>query len=145
MNHYIFDNFTLHTEASFEVTIDEKYQTLFEELSGDHNPLHLDDSFARARGFNGKVIYGMLVSSFYSTLVGMYLPGENCLINDTKISYHKPVYPGDHLTIHGEVTDLREGTQRAKISSTITNQNNELVSSAVITISFTKQSGDNDA
>jgi acyl dehydratase len=48
----------------------------FREDSGDINPLHLDRDYARARGFPDVVVYGLLASSFYSTLVGVYLPGD---------------------------------------------------------------------
>ena len=52
---------------------------LFATLSGDRNPLHMDDEFARGTSFERRVVHGMLVASYVSTLVGMHLPGPGAL------------------------------------------------------------------
>lgn len=140
MNQYSFEDMKPGMTESFSVEITKELQQQFESLSGDINPLHKDAEFARKRGFQDRVVYGMLASSFYSTLVGVYLPGEKCLINECKISYHLPVYIGDRLLVEGTVSDVREGTRRVKIAGKMTNQNGELVNAAVITVSFTAES-----
>ncbi len=139
MNTYTFEKMQLGMTESFLVEITAQLQQKFEELSGDVNLLHKDAEFARKRGFQDRVVYGMLATSYYSTLVGVYLPGENCLINECRIAYHQPVYIGDRLTVEGTVSDIREGTQRVKISGKMTNQQGQIVNSAVITVSFTKE------
>ena len=137
MNKYIFSEIYIGLSESFQHTITENDMELFELISGDYNPMHLDEAFAQKRGYTGRIVYGMLVSSFYSTLVGMYLPGENCLLNACNISYKKPVYVGDELTVIGTVIDKREGTRRIKISAEIHNQDNIVVNTAEIMVSFT--------
>ena len=139
MNQYSFEDMKPGMTESFFVEITKELQQQFENLSGDMNPLHKDAEFARKRGFQDRVVYGMLASSFYSTLVGVYLPGEKCLINECKISYHLPVYIGDRLLVEGTVSDVREGTRRIKVTGKMTNQNGELVNAAVITVSFTAE------
>lgn len=137
MKRYSFSEIRIGLSESFQRTITEKDMELFGELSGDYNPMHVDEVFATSRGYDGRVVYGMLASSFYSTLVGMYLPGENCLLNACNITYQKPVYIGDELTVSGTVIDKREGTRRIKISAEMHNQNNEVVNTAEIMVSFT--------
>ena len=139
MNQYSFEDMKPGMTESFFVEITKELQQQFENMSGDMNPLHKDAEFARRRGFQDRVVYGMLASSFYSTLVGVYLPGEKCLINECKISYHLPVYIGDRLLVEGTVSDVREGTRRIKVTGKMTNQNGELVNAAVITVSFTAE------
>ena len=88
-------------------------------------------------GYRDRLVYGMLASLYYSTLVGMYLPGERCILNSCNVIYRNPVYVGDCLLIHGEVVDKREGTHRIKIKGEMRNQENIIVNSAEIMVGFT--------
>lgn len=137
MNHYSFDDISLGMSAEFDVKITQKQMEIFAELSGDFNPMHIDSEYAKNRGYTDVVAYGMLVSSFYSKLVGMYLPGEKCMLNKCAVNYRKPVYVGDVLVISGEVTDKRISTRRMKIKGKCCNQKGEAVNTAEITVSFT--------
>lgn len=137
MRRYRFEDMKTGMTERFAVTIAEEQQEAFYRLTGDANPLHRDGEFALQRGFRGRVVYGMLASAYYSTLAGMYLPGENCLINECKVTYHQPVYIGDTLTVEGVVSDVRESTRRIKIAGTMTRADGTVVNTAVITVSFT--------
>lgn len=137
MNHYSFEEIEIGTTESFSVEITEEQMELFAKLSGDLNPMHVDALYARERGYRDTVVYGMLSASFYSTLVGMYLPGEKCLLNKSDIDYRKPVYVGDKLSIQGEVIDKRIATRRIKIKGKMINQEGTIVNTAEITVSFT--------
>lgn len=140
MNHYRFEDMKIGMTERFAVTIGKEQQEAFYLLTGDDNPLHRDHDFALKRGFEDKVVYGMLAASYYSTLAGVYLPGENCLINECKVTYHRPVYPGDTLTVEGIVKDVRESTQRVKIEGKMTRADGTVVNTAVIAVSFTQES-----
>lgn len=137
MNHYSFDEIEIGTNAAFETEITDNQMAMFAQISGDLNPMHIDSKYAKERGYADKVVYGMLASSFYSTLVGMYLPGEKCLLNKCDIDYRKPVYVGDKLTVFGEVIDKRNATRRIKIKGKMVNQERVTVNTAEITVSFT--------
>ena len=80
----------------FRVEVTAEKMELFEAITGDQNPLHLDDGFARQMGYDGRVAYGMLTASFYSTLAGMYLPGRWSLIHSVEAKFLRPVPPSDH-------------------------------------------------
>lgn len=117
---------------SFDVGITEEMIDAFAALSGDKNPLHMDHVFAAEYGHSNRVVHGMLTASFYSTLVGMYIPGDNALLLGLNIQFTNPVYPGDALTITGEVSDVNETFRRIEIKARVTNQNGTLVSRAKI-------------
>ena len=132
MNEYKFSDMEIGLEESFEVKIDASKMDKFLDISNDTNPLHVDTNYARKKGFHGRVVYGLLTSSFYSTLVGVYLPGKNCILQEVNIQFSKPVYIGDILKIQGKVNYLNEACRQIEIKATITNQNNEKVSKAII-------------
>ncbi|MBD5468100.1 MAG: dehydratase [Lachnospiraceae bacterium] len=137
MRQYRFEDMKTGMTERFVVTVGAEQQEAFFALTGDSNPLHRDADFAKKRGFEDRVVYGMLASAYYSTLAGVYLPGENCLINECKVTYYQPVYPGDVLTVEGVVSDVRESTRRVKIAGKMTRADGTVVNTAVIAVSFT--------
>ena len=122
-------------QESFTVEITEEMQETFTKLSGDVNPLHLSNKFAKQRGFSDKLVFGMLTASFFSKLVGVYLPGKNCLFQECKdIRFHSPVFVGNELTVKGEITEIDERFGRLVIKATIHNQENKKVCSAKLMV-----------
>jgi acyl dehydratase len=117
---------------TFSVTVTEDMLRQFRELSGDVNPLHCDEDYARARGYGGRVVYGMLGASLLSTLAGVYLPGERCLLHEVDVKFKKPVFVGDTLTVSGVVSGKSEALRRLTIAARITNQRGETVSRATV-------------
>ena len=127
MNNYKFDELTVGMTESFKVTITEAMLDAFKGITGDVNPLHNDEEFAKAKGHPGRVAYGMLTASFLSTLAGVYIPGERSLIQQVETKFAKPVYIGDELTVTGEIVELVESVQRIELKVTITNQDGKKV------------------
>ncbi|NMM43048.1 MaoC family dehydratase [Rhodospirillaceae bacterium KN72] len=80
----------------------------FAALSGDFNPLHIDDDYARSQGFPARVAHGFLLGAKVSALVGMLLPGRRCLLLDHSLSYPKPVHVSDDVTLTGTVAARHE-------------------------------------
>lgn len=108
---------------SFNVTVTEEMLDSFRQITGDINPLHNDEQFAREKGYAGKVCYGMLTASMLSTLAGVYLPGERSLIHGIEIMFSKPVFIGDTLTVKGTVYEINEAFGQITLKVEITNQN----------------------
>ena len=119
---------------SFSVTVNQELQDTFTKLTGDINPMHLDSNYAVRMGYQDKIVYGMLTASFYSTLVGVYLPGQRCLFHECDVQWPKPVYIGDTLTIIGKISEMDERFHRIKIKAHILNQHNEKVSRASLSV-----------
>ncbi len=122
MNTYTYDEIEVGQAESFTVTVTEDMLSSFKAITGDNNPLHNNEDFARAKGQPGRVAYGMLTASFLSTLAGVYLPGERSLIQQVEIKFAKPVYIGDTLTVTGQVAEKNDTVQRIELKATITNQ-----------------------
>ena len=135
---YKFDEIFVSMHKSFKVSIDRIMLNRFVELSGDTNPMHTDNEYARINGFNDKVIHGLLTSSFYSTLVGVHLPGKYCLLNKIHIQFINPVYLGDLLDVFGEVTYMNASYKQIEIKAFITNQKKEKISKANIRVGVFK-------
>lgn len=127
MNHYSFSELSIGQEESFNITIQEYMMEKFRSVTGDLNPMHNNAAFAKEHGYEKPIVYGMLTASFISTLGGMYLPGEKCLIRSVETNFVKPVFVGDTLTVTGTVKSLDERFKIAEISVRIINQNNEKV------------------
>ena len=136
MNKYTFEDLYLDQEESFKVVIDEKMMNDFLNISGDSNPLHNDKDFALAKGYEDKVVYGLLTTSFLSKLVGVLLPGENCLLQGVEVKYLNPVYVGDTLTVTGIISELHASVKRATIKVTIKNQDDKKVLKGKVDVGF---------
>ena len=132
MNSYLYEEIAVGTAESFEVVVTDGMLELFKKLSGDTNPLHTDRDYAEKKGFSDRVVYGMLTASFYSRLIGVYLPGEHCLFQELEAKFSKPVYPGDKLTVSGTVSEKNDLFKRIVIKAEIRNSDGIKVSSAKI-------------
>ena len=134
MNEYVFDEIEVGMQAFFKKKITKEMEDAFRQISGDENPLHKDNEFAReiSEGkFQSHAAFGMLTASLYYTVAGMYLPGKYSLIHSfEEISFMKPVFVGDELAVEAEVTDKDEAFKLIRLKVTIKNQNNKKVSRA---------------
>jgi 3-hydroxybutyryl-CoA dehydratase len=134
MNNYKFVDIHVGLEESFSVRVKSEKLDKFLKISGDINPLHTDTEYSKSKGFPDRVVYGMLTSSFFSTLVGVYLPGKYCILQGIDIQFSKPVYIDNILTITGKVSYINEAYKQIEIKAIIINQDNEKVSKATIKV-----------
>jgi len=137
MKKYTYEEITIGQVEEFSVTLDNKSMDAFLSITGDANPLHTDDDFAKHSGYKGRVAYGMLTASFLSTLAGMYLPGKNSILQTVEIKFAKPVYPPETLTIRGEVTEKEDKFRLIKFKANIFNSAGEKVCRASMQVGVT--------
>jgi len=136
---YHFDDIVENeTKASFEVTVTSEMMDQFLAISGDINPMHIDSDYAKSNGYDGKLVYGMMTASFYSTLVGVYLPGKYCILQEIETSFYNPVYIGDVLTIKGVATEKNAVLRRIEITAKIVNRSGKRISKAKIMVGCLK-------
>lgn len=136
MNEYKFEDLEIGTKCEFTALVTADMLDNFFKISGDCNPLHMDETYSINQGFEHKVVYGMLTASFYSTLAGVYLPGKYCILKELSTSFYRPVYIGDELTISGIVYEKNYDFNCALINAKIVNQLGKRVSKARITAGF---------
>ena len=138
MNSYLYENISVGLIEKFEKTITDEMLSGFRTITGDDNPLHTDREYAQKRGFNDKVIYGMLSASLLSTLAGVYLPGKYSLIYSTKINFHKPVFVGDTISVSGTVKEKDDRFNIIRLKIIMGNQDREKVLSGSMQIGVTE-------
>ena len=99
----------------------------FAQLSGDYNPLHINEEYAKKTFFGKRVVHGMLSASFISALLGMKLPGPGSLWLSQTLNFLKPVFIGDILTVVAEVKEKVPAKNICIIETIVTNQNGQKV------------------
>ena len=113
--------------ASFRKTFTDEDVRRFIEITGDSNPLHVDDEFAAQTQFGRRVIHGMLAASLFSTMVGMLLPGTGAIYRSQTIRFLLPVYVGDTVTAHFVVRSVDRARHRLEIDAWIENESGQHV------------------
>ena len=139
MNSYTFADIVPGLTEAFTMEVTAEKMALFHQLTGDCSPIHMDEAYAQGRGYPGRVVYGMLGASLFSTLAGVYLPGEHCLLHSVESKFAKPIFIGDTLTVSGVVEEVNETFGEITIKAAITNQNGKKVTRAVIKAGVAKQ------
>ena len=119
---YKLGEIVLGTKIKFTVQIDEFIINEFARISGDYNPLHIDEKYAAKTQFGKRVCHGMLLASFFSRLVGMHMPGKNSLYFSQTLNFQTPCFIGDKVTVEGEVIHKSQSTRIIKIKTTAHNQ-----------------------
>ena len=92
---YYFEDLAEGMSASFEKQISDDDIVKFSEATGDTNPLHLDDEFARETMFKGRIAHGMLTASLISAILGTKMPGPGCIYMSQNLRFRAPVRPGE--------------------------------------------------
>ena len=113
------------TKTHHVKTITEADIMRFAEVSGDFNPLHMSDAFARETLFGGKIAHGMLVAGFISAAAAK-LPGLVVYLSQT-LRFLKPVRVGDCITATAEVVEKDDTKGTLKVKTTCVNQNGQTV------------------
>ena len=122
INELKYDDIFIGQQESFSINITESMVEKFSNLSGDLNPLHMDDKFAESSSFNKRIVHGMLLASFFSQLIGMKLPGKHALYFSQTLNFRSPCYIDDQIEVVGEVIEKSDSTQIITVSTTIFNK-----------------------
>lgn len=122
-----FDDLSVGQRATFAKTLTEADLSLFVAITGDVNPLHVNEEFARRTLFGGRIAHGMLSASLFSTMVGMLLPGVGAIYRSQTLEFLLPVRIGDTLTAVFEVDEIDREKNHIGIVSWIENQRGEVV------------------
>tara|TARA_B110000438_G_scaffold268334_1_gene283825 strand:- start:47 stop:469 length:423 start_codon:yes stop_codon:yes gene_type:complete len=118
---YQFNDIKIGQTETFELVITESMLDDFARLSGDYNPLHMNENYANSTIFKRRVCHGMLVASFFSQLVGMYIPGKNALYFSQTLKFIHPCFIDDTLKIEGKVLDKSESTKLITLKTSVFN------------------------
>lgn len=138
MSGYSIDEIFLGMKKSVSKTISESDVYAYAGIIGDINPVHVNAEYAKTTRFGERIVHGMLTASFFSTIVGMLIPGADAIYLGQTCKFLLPVKYGDTITAQGEVTKIIVEKRIAYMRTTIVNQRGELVVDGEATIMATK-------
>lgn len=127
MRGYSMEELYLGLKHSISKTITESDLHAFAGITGDLNPVHMNAEYAKTTRFGERIAHGMLTASFFSTIVGMGVPGADAIYLSQNLEFLLPVKIGDTITATGEVTKIIPEKKIAHIQMTAINQNDEIV------------------
>ncbi|HMF30454.1 MAG TPA: MaoC family dehydratase [Candidatus Lokiarchaeia archaeon] len=126
-----YDEINVGDKAEHTKTVTEADVILFAGISGDFNPLHVNEEFAKTSQFGRRLVHGCFSSALISAVIGNQLPGPGALYVSQSSNFRKPAFIGDTLTATAEVIDKfakKEGTLKfLKLSTVVTNQEGVVV------------------
>jgi acyl dehydratase len=109
------------------MTVTAEHIDAFAALSGDRNPVHFDDAFARQIGFEGRIAHGHVTAAILSAVLGMDLPGPGSVFLEQRVRFLAPVRPGDTITGTLEVLRVRADKPIITLEATVTDQHGRRV------------------
>lgn len=113
--------------AQFTRTIREEDIVRFAEITGDTNPAHLDDEYARTTRFGKRVAHGMLTAGLISTVLGTEIPGPGAIYVSQSLRFLAPVFPGDTITVTAQIERYDVDRGRMTLSTVCTNDQGKQV------------------
>lgn len=122
-----FDELRLGDQASLVRTLGSADIELFAVMSGDVNPAHVDQEYARGDIFHKVIAHGMWSGTLISTVLGTMLPGPGTIYLSQSLRFLHPIGVGDTVTVSAEVVELHPERHRVKLDCRVVNQNDELL------------------
>lgn len=127
INELNIEDISIGDVEKFSITVTEQMVDDFAKISGDYNPIHMNEEYAKQTKFSNRICHGMLISSFFSRLIGMYLPGKNSLYFSQNLNFVNPCYINDIITVEGEVIDKSESIKMIKIRTRVKKQDKIII------------------
>jgi 3-hydroxybutyryl-CoA dehydratase len=127
MSELAYEDIKVGDEASLTRTITEVHIVNYAGLTGDMNPVHMDQEHAAQSMFGERIAHGMLVAGLISAVLGTQLPGPNSIYLGQDLSFTAPVKIGDTVRVTVTVTEKRDDKRIIKLRTTATNQRREMV------------------
>jgi 3-hydroxybutyryl-CoA dehydratase len=124
------DRFQVGVGDTMAMSVSQAMIDAFGDLSGDDAPLHMDESFARDHGFEGRLVHGALVFSLLSRMVGTRFPGPESLWLKCDISFRNPCYAPSTLRFNGVVVQQSEATRSIVLTFDITDERDRQIATA---------------
>ena len=113
--------------AEFSKTISESDIYLFAGVTGDMNPAHINEAYAKTTFFKTRIAHGLLPAGFISNVVAMKLPGPGTIYLRQGLNFKAPVRIGDTITAQIEVLEILEEKKHVRLRTTCTNQDGTVV------------------
>ena len=130
--------FTIGEEFKRAFEVNAEHHKQFIALSNDNNPLHVNEEFAKSKGFVGRVMHGNILNSFLSFFIGECLPTKNVIIHSQEIIFKNPVYLNDSLSFIAKVSGVFESVNAVEFKYSFRNEDSKVVAKGKIQIGLLK-------
>ena len=134
------DQLEIGDSAEFGKTISESDVYLYAGITGDMNPVHINESYAKTTFVKTRICHGMLSAGLFSTILGTSLPGPGTIYLRQEVDFVAPVRIGDTLTANVEVIEKDTLKNRVRLKTTCRNQDGVLVMDGIAVVSPPKAS-----
>lgn len=133
------DNITIGQKATFSKTCTEQDTQLFAIVSGDQNPIHIDEAYAQTTQFGQRIAHGMYTGALVSAALATELPGPGTIYLGQELKFRAPVFIGDTVTVELEVETIREDKAIVGLLCTCTKQDGTVVATGKATVIAPKE------
>lgn len=124
---FSFTEIKVGDSASFEIDLDFDFIDKFAELSGDHNPLHVNESYATETEFGNRIPHGMIAGALFSRLIGMELPGKYALYIGQTLSFRRPLPAPGRVCVSGVITNCSAATRTIRIATAVKHAETKMI------------------
>jgi 3-hydroxybutyryl-CoA dehydratase len=116
----VWDQYAEGLQLGWSFSVSDEDMRTYGKLIGDFNPVHTDTEFAKVKGFDAPLIYGMLLSGQMSRLIGQELPDKHAILTGVRIDFIQPGYAGDELRFDAELTTKSDSSGGLEFKCRIT-------------------------
>jgi len=131
-----YEDIRIGQHAEYVRTVTSEDIEMFGQVSGDYNPLHFNEDWAKTTMFKGRIAHGILTATYVSTVIGMKLPGPGTIYLSQSMKFRRPVRIGDTITARVEVIDKNDERELLTLKTVCINQEDKVVldGDAVVTL-----------
>ena len=131
-----YEDIKIGQHAEYVRTVTSEDIEMFGQVSGDYNPLHFNEDWAKTTMFKGRIAHGILTATYVSTVIGMKLPGPGTIYISQSMKFRRPVRIGDEITARVEVIDKNDEKEFLTLKTVCVNQEGKMVldGEAVVTM-----------
>jgi 3-hydroxybutyryl-CoA dehydratase len=122
-----FDAITVGVASEWSKTVLDADVMQYASITGDFNPVHVDEAAAAASRFGGRIAHGMRTAGFISSAIANGVPGPGAIYMSQTLAFRQPVRIGDTITVRVEVVEIMARTRRVRLTTICRNQNGTVV------------------
>lgn len=133
-NAFYLDELSIDQTAARLFTVDDAAIRAFADVSTDHNPVHVDEDFAAASPFKGRIAHGMLLGAYISATLAGDLPGRGSIYVSQTLEFKRAVRPGDEATVEVTIKDIDLKSGHVTLSTLVKVRNKTMLSGTAVVI-----------
>ena len=122
-----YEDIKIGQHAEYVRTVTSEDIEMFGQVSGDYNPLHFNEDWAKTTMFKGRIAHGILTATYVSTVIGMKLPGPGTIYISQNMKFRRPVRIGDTITARVEVINRNNEKEFLTLKTVCINQEDKVV------------------